>query len=105
MAAKIRKGDTVEVMRGKDRGKRGTVQQVFMTDRRLMVEGLNMVVKHVKPNPRLRQAGRITSEMPLPIANVRYVCNKCTKAVRVGFQLLDDGTKVRMCKHCGESVE
>ena len=102
MAAKIRKGDTVQVMRGKDSGKRGTVQQVFISDNRLMVEGLNMVVKHVKAKPRLRQAGRVSSEMPLPIA---YVCNKCTKAVRVGFQILDDGTKVRVCKHCGESVE
>lgn len=105
MAAKIQKGDTVEIMRGKDRGKRGTVQQVYTSNSRVMVEGLNLIVKHVRPNPKLRQAGRITSEMPLPVANVRFVCNKCERAVRVGFQLLDDGTKVRVCKHCGESVE
>ncbi len=105
MAAKIRKGDTVEIMRGKDRGKRGAVQGLDPKNGLIMVEGLNQVTKHVRPNPRMRQAGRITSEMPLPVGNVRFVCVNCGKAVRVGFQMLDDGTKVRVCKHCGESVE
>jgi len=104
MAQKIRQGDTVQVMRGKDRGKRGKVQRVLPKEQRVVVEGVNRVVRHVRPHPRVRQAGRVVKEAPISWANVRLVCDKCGRPVRVGFRFLEDGTKVRVCKRCHEVI-
>ena len=99
---KIRKGDDVVVIAGKDKGKRGTVLR-RADDDHLVVEGVNRVKKHVKPNPVKGQVGGIIEkEMPLHVSNVALYNPVTKKADRVGFRLLEDGTKVRFFKSNGE---
>ena len=105
MAQKIRRGDSVMVMTGRDRGKQGRVQRVFPKNGRLTVEGVNMLVRHLRPRPGIAQAGRITMEAPIHVSNVQLICPRCSKAVRVGFSILEDGKKVRVCKKCREAIE
>ena len=93
------------VMAGRERGKRGRVQRVLRKDGRLVIDGLNMTVRHIRPRPGVQQAGRIDLEAPLSASNVRIVCPHCNKAVRVGFTVLEDGKKVRVCKKCHEAIE
>ena len=101
---KIRKGDQVVVIAGKDKGKRGTVTRRVDADR-VVVEGVNRVKKHVKPNPvKGVVGGVIDKEMPLHISNVSLYNPATQKADRVGFKLLEDGTKVRVFKSSGEVV-
>ena len=102
---KIRKEDTVEVIAGKDKGKRGKVQQVLTKDRKLMVEGANIIKRHTKPNPNIRQAGIVQKESPLSLSKVMLVCSHCDKAVRVGRLFLEDGKKVRVCRSCKEVID
>lgn len=102
---KIRKGDDVIVLAGKDRGKRGTVLSVLATGH-VLVENLNMVKKHQKPNPqRGVEGGIVQKEMPLHISNVGLYNPTKGKADRVGFKFLDDGRKVRVFKSDGEVVD
>jgi len=101
---KIRKGDDVIVTTGKDKGKRGTVLRVL--DDRLVVEGANMVKKHVKPNPMRGVAGGIVEkEMSIHASNVALYNSATQKADRVGFKVLEDGRKVRVFKSNGEVVD
>ncbi len=104
MAAKIKREDFVVVIAGKDKGKRGKVLRVIPKKQRLVVEGVNIVKKHQKPTA--NTAGGII-EMPAPIhvSNVMLVCPKCNTPTRVGFTFLEDGTKVRKCKKCGEVID
>jgi large subunit ribosomal protein L24 len=93
---KIRKGDEVVVRTGKDKGRRGTVLQVF-DDGRVLVEGINIAKKHVKPNPNIGEPGGIQDKaMPLDISNVMVFNPKTKKGERVGFRVEDDGNKVRV---------
>jgi large subunit ribosomal protein L24 len=102
---KIRKGDDVVVITGKDKGKRGTVL-VRVDDERLVVEGINRVKKHTKPNPMRGQAGGIVEkEMSIHVSNVALFNPASQKADRVGFKTLDDGRKVRVFKSNGEVVD
>lgn len=102
---KIRKGDDVVVIAGKDKGKRGTVL-TRVDDERLLVEGVNRVKKHAKPNPMKGQPGGIVEkEMPIHISNVALFNPAGKKADRVGFKTLDDGRKVRVFKSNGEMVD
>jgi len=102
---KIRKGDDVVVIAGKDKGKRGTVLN-RVDEQRLVVEGVNRVKKHTKPNPMKGQAGGIVEkEMPIQVSNVALFNPATQKADRVGFKLLDDGRKVRVFKSNGEVVD
>ena len=101
----VRKGDMVEVIGGKFRGKRGKVLEVMAADGRVIVEGVNLVKRHVKPSQKAPQGGIIEKPAPLPTARLMIVCSKCGEAVRVGHRFLGDGSKVRYCKHCGESLE
>ena len=102
--SKIRKGDDVIVIAGKDKGKRGTVLEV-KTDR-VLVENINMVKKHTKPNPAAGESGGIVEkEMPLDISNVALFNPVTNKADRVGFKMLDDGRKVRFFKSNDEIVD
>jgi large subunit ribosomal protein L24 len=104
MASKIRKGDDVIVLAGKDKGKRGTVMQVL--DGRVVVENVNLARKHVKPNPNKgEQGGIVDKEMPLDISNVAVFNPTADKGDRVGFKTLDDGRKVRVFKSNGEVVD
>ena len=102
---KMRKGDAVIVIAGKDKGKRGTVLR-RVDDDRVVVEGVNRVKKHVKPNPmKGQQGGIVETEMPIQISNVALYNPSTQKADRVGFKTLDDGRKVRVFKANGEVVD
>ncbi|MCB1722700.1 MAG: 50S ribosomal protein L24 [Chromatiaceae bacterium] len=104
MASKIRKGDDVIVLAGKDKGKRGTVLRVL--EDRVVVENVNLARKHVKPNPnRGEQGGIVDKEMPLDVSNVALYNPTAGKGDRVGFKTLDDGRKVRVFKSNGEVVD
>jgi large subunit ribosomal protein L24 len=95
----------VGVIAGKERGKRGKVLRVLRDSGRVVVEHLNMVKKHQRPTPKLRQGGIIEREGPLAVSNVLAVCGRCDRPVRMGIKVLSDGRKVRVCKRCGESVD
>lgn len=102
---KIRKGDEVVVLTGKDKGKRGTVSQ-WLSEELVVVAGVNRVKKHVKPNPMKGETGGIIEkEMPIQISNVALFNKVTQKADRVGFKFLDDGRKVRVFKSNGEVVD
>ena len=101
---KIRKGDEVVVITGKDKGKRGTVLR-RVDDEHLLVEGVNRAKKHVKPNPMKGVAGGIVDkDMPIHLSNVALFNSATKKADRVGFKVLEDGRKVRVFKSNGEPV-
>lgn len=103
---KIRKGDEVVVLTGKDKGQRGTVARVIPQKDRVVVDGVNMVKKHTKPNPNLGIAGGIVEEeISIHISNVAIFNNATDKADRVGFKTLDDGKKIRLFKSNGEVVD
>ncbi len=102
---KIRKGDEVIVITGKDKGRRGTVLQILGDDR-VLVEGINIAKKHQKPNPNQGvQGGIIDREMPLDISNVQVFNPKTKKGDRVGIRMSDDGTKERIFRSTGETVD
>ena len=95
---KIRKGDEVIVATGKDKGRRGTVLQVFADDR-VLVEGVNIAKKHIKPNPNIGEAGGIKdTAMPMDISNVLVFNPKSKKGERIGFKVQEDGSKIRVFK-------
>lgn len=102
---KVRKGDTVVIIAGKDRGKKGKVRRVLPMEERVIVEGLNMVKRHSRTRGRARQAGIIELEAPIHISSVMLLCSKCGKYARVGFRFLSDGSKVRVCRSCGETID
>ena len=100
---KIRKGDDVIVLTGKDKGKRGTVLRIL--EGKLVVEGVNVVKKHQKPNPiKGVQGGVVEKTMPVDVSNIALFNPATQKADRVGFKLLDDGRKVRVFKSNGEMI-
>jgi large subunit ribosomal protein L24 len=105
MAAKVRRNDTVEVMTGKDRGRRGDVRTVIIDSDRLLVTGINMVKKHRRQRNANEPSQIIEIESPIHRSNVQLVCGSCDKAVRVGFRVLEDGRKVRFCKSCDEAID
>lgn len=103
--ARIRKGDNVVVRTGRNRGKRGTVMRVLRNDR-LVVEGVNVVKRHTRPNPqRGTQGGIVQKEMPVHISNVGIFNPATGKADRIGFRWLEDGRKVRIFRSTGEVVD
>lgn len=102
---KIRKGDKVSVLTGRDRGKQGTVMRV-LDDERVIVEGINMIKRHTKPNPQLgAPGGIIEKEAPMQVSNVALWNPVTQKPDRVGFRTLEDGRKVRFFKSNGEVVD
>jgi large subunit ribosomal protein L24 len=98
---KIKKGDRVRVLTGKDRGKTGNVTRVLPTAGKVIVDGINVAKKHQKATRATMQGGIIDKDMPLPVANVALLCTACGKPTRVGYTVDADGTKVRVCKKCG----
>ena len=100
----VKTGDTVMVINGKDRGKTGKVLQVSPSEGKVIVEGINVVKKHVKPRRMGEPGGIIEAESALYADKVQLVCPKCGKAVRVGH-VINDGKKVRVCKKCGAHIE
>jgi large subunit ribosomal protein L24 len=101
----IRKNDEVLIIRGDDRGKKGKVHRCLPRENRLLVEGINMRKRHMKPRANIRQAGIIELEAPIHISKVMLVCSKCHEPTRVGYQILDDRSKVRVCGECGEVID
>jgi large subunit ribosomal protein L24 len=102
---KIRKNDTVLVIAGKDRGKKGKVRKALPEKDEVIVEGVNMIKRHSRAKGAARQAGIIELEAPLDVSNVMLVCNKCNKPARVGFRFLSDGRKARICRSCYEVID
>lgn len=97
--------DQVEVIAGKDKGRVGKVIKVNATDGKAIVEKINMIKRHTKPSQLNQQGGIIEKEAPLDASNLMVICPKCSKTSRVGKKILEDGSKVRICKKCTESVE
>jgi len=101
----VRKGDTVAIIAGRERGKRGKVLRVLPETERVIVEKVNMMKKHQRPTQKLRQGGIIEREAGLALSNVLLVCARCDKPSRAGIKVLGDGRKVRVCKRCGETID
>ena len=102
----IRRNDTVIVTTGKDRGKKGRVIKVVTEKNRLIVEGVNLIKRHTRPNPAKNVKGGIVSrEASLHASNVQLVCPECSKMTRVGHRILNDGRKVRICRKCEGVVD
>jgi len=104
-AMKIRKNDTVLVIAGKDKGKKGKVRFAYPKDERLMVEGINFIKRHARATRYVRQAGIIEREAPIHVSSVMLLCNKCNRPTRIGFRFLEDGRKVRFCRSCREVID
>jgi large subunit ribosomal protein L24 len=103
---KIRKGDEVIVTTGKDKGKRGTVLRMLLVEEKLVVEGVNRVKRHTRPNPmKNQQGGIVEKEMPIHLSNVALFNAKTGKGDKVGIKMLDDGRRVRVFKSNGEQVD
>jgi large subunit ribosomal protein L24 len=105
---KIHKGDQVKVVTGKESGKIGKVLRVDIESRRVVLERLNMVKKHTKPNPKTNpQGGVIEREAAIDVSNVMLVCPACGQPTRVGFRLLEGGGKIRTCRraNCGKDID
>jgi large subunit ribosomal protein L24 len=101
---KIRRNDTVQVIAGKDRGKRGKVLHLFSADNRAIVEGINLVKKHRRRTQQDQQGGISQIPSAMRLSNLMLVCKNCNKPARVGFKLLKDKTKSRICKRCKEPL-
>ena len=102
---KIRKNDTVLVIAGKDKGKRGKVRFAHPKKEQLLVEGINFIKKHARARGQARQAGIIEAEAPIHVSNVMLLCNKCNRPTRIGFRFLEDSRKVRFCRSCDEVID
>jgi large subunit ribosomal protein L24 len=102
---KIKRNDQVVVLAGKDQGKRGRVRQVLLRENRLIVEGAQMVKRHLRARPGVQQAGIVEREASIPVSRVALLCPHCQQPVRVGFQVSANGNKVRVCKKCHQTIE
>lgn len=101
---KIRRGDAVQVIKGKDRGKKGNIIKIFHAQSRALVQGINLSKKHKRKTRQDQQGGIVTIELPVSICNLMFFCKHCNKASRLGFKTDKDKTKSRFCKACGETV-
>ena len=103
MSMNVKKGDTVVVLSGKDRGKQGKVLGTVPADGKVVVEGINMVTCHVKPRKQGETGGIVQREAAIYASKVQVVCPKCSKATRVAHKI-ENGKKTRVCKHCGAEL-
>ena len=101
----VKKGDRVEVIAGKDKGKRGKVLRVIPDKARVVVEKVHMIKRHTKPTQKNPQGGIIEREAPIHASNVMVVCPSCNQPTRVGRRVAEDGSKVRVCRRCGGDIE
>ena len=99
----VKTGDNVMIISGKDKGHTGKVLQVSPSENKVIVEGQNMVTKHVKPRRQGEQGGIVKKETPIRSCKVALFCEKCDKGVRVGYKMVD-GKKVRVCRKCGAEI-
>ena len=100
---KLRKGDTVRVIAGKDKGKEGVIMTVLPKENKVIVDGVNVAKRHQKATRATMQGGIIDKDMPLPVANVAILCPTCGPT-RIGYRFDPDGTKFRTCKKCGSDL-
>jgi large subunit ribosomal protein L24 len=105
MAAKIRKGDKVVVITGKDKGRTGEVLRILTETERAIVQGVRMVKRHTRPSQQNAQGGIIEKEAPIALSNLAHIDPKTNEPTRVGFKILDDGSKVRFAKRSGEVID
>jgi large subunit ribosomal protein L24 len=102
----IKKNDEVYILRGKDRGKTGRVLIVMAQDGKIVVEGVQIIKRHTKPNPQRNiKGGIVEKESPIDLSNVALVCKNCHKKTRLASKVLGDGRRVRTCKKCGSAIE
>jgi large subunit ribosomal protein L24 len=101
---RIRKGDLVEAIAGEDRRKRGKVVRIYLKQNRALVQGLNLVKRHLRQRRADQPGGIIEKEATINLSNLLLVCGNCNRGVKVGFKILEDGTKVRVCKKCGNQI-
>jgi len=102
---KIKKGDRVQVISGKDRGKQGKVLRSFPRERRVIVEGVNLVKRHTRPSQDNPQGGIVTKEAPIHVSNVALICASCNRPVRVAYRFDSEGNKRRFCRKCGADID
>jgi len=102
----LRKNDQVFVLAGKDRGKTGKVLRVLRDKDRAIVEGLNNIQKHTRPNPQRNiKGGILPKESPIHLSNLMVVCKRCNEHARIGYSTMQDGRKVRVCRNCSELLD
>lgn len=101
---KIRSGDKVKILRGKDKGKEGKVEKVLLAEKKIVVEGVNQYKKNQKPQGETKPGGIITITKPIRVENVALVCPKCNQPTKVGYKVENDNKKYRVCKKCKEIV-
>jgi large subunit ribosomal protein L24 len=101
----VRKGDTVVVLSGKDAGRKGKIVRTLPTSGRVVVEGVNMVKKHMRPRQQAMQGGIVSQEAPMHGAKVMLVCSRCGRPTRSAAKTLKDGNVVRACRKCGEVLD
>jgi large subunit ribosomal protein L24 len=105
MGLSIKKNDTVVVIAGREKGKRGRVLSVYPQKDRLLIEKINIIKKHMKPTRKQTQGGIIEKEASIHVSSVMLICPKCSKPTRIGNSVLQDGRKLRICKKCGEVID
>ena len=101
----IQKNDNVLVIAGKEKGKTGRVDRALVGDNRVFIEGVNLITRHIKARPGVRQSGRIQQEAPIHVSNVMLICNKCGRPTRPNIVKLDTGKRVRACPKCKEVID
>ncbi len=101
----IRRGDTVLVIAGKDRGKRGQVIRSYPRQGRVLVQAVNLMKRHTRPSQRSQRGGVVEREAPLSVSNVMLICARCDRPTRIEHMRLEDGTKARRCKKCRELID
>ena len=102
---RIRSGDTVLVIAGKEKGKTGRVDRQVVKSDRVIVEGVNMITRHVKARPNVRQSGRVQQESAIHVSNLVLICNKCNKPTKPVSIALETGARVRGCPKCKEVID
>ena len=100
----VKKGDIVIVLSGKEKGKKGKILTAFPGDEKVIVEGVNFATKHQKPRRQGDVGGIIKQESALRVSKVMHICPRCEKPTRPKYEILDSGEKIRVCKHCGETI-
>ncbi len=101
---KIKKGDAVQVISGDDKGKKGKVLRILISNRKAVVEGINLVKKHRRQTSQNQTGGIVSIEMPMSLSNLALLCKSCSRPAKVGFMVLKDGAKSRICKVCKEAI-
>lgn len=101
---KVKKGDQVLITSGDDRLKKGKILKLFPKEKKVLVEGVNISKKHVRPKRSGEKGQIVQMPKPISISNVKLICSKCGKAVKAGYKLTKDGKKYRICKKCGQGI-